>query len=503
MAAGDDTPRPISLFYSYSHRNERYREKLETQLKILQRQGVIDGWHDRKIGAGKDWTSEIDHHLESAGIILLLVSDNFLASDYCYGKEMTRALERHESGSARVIPIILSHCLWEEAPFAKLQALPRDAKPITRWNDRTEAYKSVAVGIRYAARELRAAAAPHSTPLPGGEGASDPHPTPLPKNDLADDTGLPPELLRPPVNIDEVLAKLGYSSPQRSGSSPPPLRRPHPDPLPVGEGASRPHPDPLPQAGEGGTRRSGRVRAFEDLEVFRDVDAPWCPEMVVIPKGTFLMGSPESERGHTDAEGPQHTVTIGHRFAIGRFPVTFLEYCHFDFVKRHQYYNDWEKRIPIWGITWYEARKYAEWLSEETGNLYRLPSEAEWEYACRAGTTSRYAFGDSIDGSLANCSQTNPIWTEVDRYPANPWGLYDMHGDREEWLEDVWHDTYEGAPKDGSAWLVGEGSSPHQDRVARGLSWESGPLGCRSAARAMRPPHIRGDIGFRVARTLD
>ena len=181
MAAGDDTPRLISLFYSYSHKDERYREKLETQLKILQRQGVINGRHDRKIGAGKDWASDIDDHLEFAGIILLLVSDNFLASDYCYGKEMTRALERHENGSACVIPIILSHCLWEEAPFARLQALPRDAKPITRWNDRTEAYKSVAVGIRDAARELRAVAHPHPTPLPEGEGASRPHPDPLPQ----------------------------------------------------------------------------------------------------------------------------------------------------------------------------------------------------------------------------------------------------------------------------------------------------------------------------------
>lgn len=125
MAAGDDTPNPISLFYSYSHKDERYREKLETQLKILQRQGVIDGWHDRKIGAGKDWAVERDDHLETAGIILLLVSDDFLASDYCYGKEMTRALERHDDADARVIPIILSNCLWEEAPFARLQALPR------------------------------------------------------------------------------------------------------------------------------------------------------------------------------------------------------------------------------------------------------------------------------------------------------------------------------------------------------------------------------------------
>ncbi|HOT83133.1 MAG TPA: toll/interleukin-1 receptor domain-containing protein [Candidatus Defluviicoccus seviourii] len=155
MAAGDHAPRLISLFYSYSHKDERYREKLETQLKILQRQGVINGWHDRKIGAGKDWASEIDHHLETAGIILLLVSDNFLASEYCYGKEMTRALARHDIKSARVIPIILQPCLWEEALFAKLQALPRDGKPVTRWSPQAEAYNNIAVGIREAARELR------------------------------------------------------------------------------------------------------------------------------------------------------------------------------------------------------------------------------------------------------------------------------------------------------------------------------------------------------------
>ncbi len=160
MAEGDDPKQPIKLFYSYSHKDERFRESLQTQLKVLQRRGVIAEWHDRKIGAGKEWAREIDAHLDSAEIILLLVSAHFLASDYCSGKEMVRALERHDANEARVIPIILQPCLWEdEAPFAKLQALPKDRKPVTKWPNRADAYLDIARGIRAAALELQAVTA--------------------------------------------------------------------------------------------------------------------------------------------------------------------------------------------------------------------------------------------------------------------------------------------------------------------------------------------------------
>jgi hypothetical protein len=148
------TPKPIEVFFSYSHKDEELCVELVKHLSILKRQGVIQDWHDRKIGAGKEWEGEIDTHLNTAGIILLLISSDFLASDYCYDKEMNRALERHEAGKARVIPIILRPVDWEGAPFGKLQALPKDAKPVTNWPDHDQAFLNIAQGIRAAVEEL-------------------------------------------------------------------------------------------------------------------------------------------------------------------------------------------------------------------------------------------------------------------------------------------------------------------------------------------------------------
>jgi hypothetical protein len=148
------TPSPIEVFFSYSHKDEDLCVELVKHLSILKRQGVIQDWHDRKIGAGKEWEGEIDTHLNTAGVILLLISSDFLASDYCYDKEMNRALERHEAGEACVIPIILRPVDWEGAPFGKLQALPKDAKPVTSWPDQDQAFLNVAQGIRAAVKEL-------------------------------------------------------------------------------------------------------------------------------------------------------------------------------------------------------------------------------------------------------------------------------------------------------------------------------------------------------------
>src|SRR5450755_594159 len=141
-------PEPVSLFISYAHKDEPLRKQLETHLSLLQRQGLISTWQDRRIMAGTDWAQAIDEHLNSASIILLLISANFLASDYCSGVEMQRALDRDKAGQARVIPIIVRPCDKKGAPFAHLQALPKDARAITAWNNRDEAWTDVIAGIR-------------------------------------------------------------------------------------------------------------------------------------------------------------------------------------------------------------------------------------------------------------------------------------------------------------------------------------------------------------------
>lgn len=139
-----------TVFFSYSHKDEPLRDLLADHLSLMIRQGEVTAWYDREISAGDEWKDKIDEHLNNADIILLLVSANFLASDYCYDVEMNLAMQRHKTGDARVIPIILKPVDWSNAPFSKLQTLPKNSKPITSWKNMDEAMLSVARGIRQA-----------------------------------------------------------------------------------------------------------------------------------------------------------------------------------------------------------------------------------------------------------------------------------------------------------------------------------------------------------------
>ncbi len=153
-----------SVFFSYSHADEALRDQLEKQLSMLKRQGVIETWHDRRIPAGSELDHSISEHVENDNILLLLVSADFLASDYCYDREMQRAMERHNAGNAVVIPVILRACDWQQAPFGKLMATPTDGRPITQWPDRDQAFLEVAKQIRSEAVRLNEkAGAPKSS----------------------------------------------------------------------------------------------------------------------------------------------------------------------------------------------------------------------------------------------------------------------------------------------------------------------------------------------------
>jgi hypothetical protein len=153
-AAPERRTKAARVFIIYSHEDETLRSQLETHLKLLHRQGLISTWHDRKISAGEEWKGKIDENLQAANIILLMVSAAFIASDYCYDLEMKRALERHHSQMARVIPVILRDVDWKSAPFGTLQALPKDGKPVTLWPNRDSAWKDVTIGIKEAVEFL-------------------------------------------------------------------------------------------------------------------------------------------------------------------------------------------------------------------------------------------------------------------------------------------------------------------------------------------------------------
>lgn len=149
---GHETPvsptnQPVTIFFSYSHKDEELRDELAKHLSILERNGIIAGWHDRRIVPGEEWANEIDEWMDTAQVILLLISSDFIASDYCWNIEVKRAMERHETGEAIVIPIILRPVSWENAPFGRLQALPKNAQPVTVWNSQDQAFLNISQGI--------------------------------------------------------------------------------------------------------------------------------------------------------------------------------------------------------------------------------------------------------------------------------------------------------------------------------------------------------------------
>jgi formylglycine-generating enzyme required for sulfatase activity len=229
-------------------------------------------------------------------------------------------------------------------------------------------------------------------------------------------------------------------------------------------------------------------------------DAPFAPQLVVVPAGSFLMGSLDGEGD--DYERPQRKVTIAGPLAVGRFAVTFDEWdaaYERDGVKHNPSDEGWGRgRRPVINVSWGDATAYVGWLSRETGKSYRLLSEAEWEYCCRAGTATAYSFGDTIDNNQAQFSESKTA--EVGSFPPNLWGFYDMHGNVWEWCEDSWHRDYRGnPPTDGSVWPGGDASF----RVLRGGSWGGNPRDLRSAYRDRNLSDDRSLlIGFRVARTL-
>jgi formylglycine-generating enzyme required for sulfatase activity len=270
----------------------------------------------------------------------------------------------------------------------------------------------------------------------------------------------------------------------------------------------------LSAAGNAVPLSPNRERALGPKDSFKECDV--CPEMVVVPAGSFAMGSPTNEEGSTADELPQHAVTFARPFAVARFALTFDEWdaCAADGGCNGYRPVDqgWGRgRRPVINVSWDDAKSYVAWLSRKTGGAYRLPSEAEREYVLRAGTTTPFWWGSSIETSQANYDGTmtygggvkgeNRQQTlPVDRFEPNPWGLYQVHGNVWDTLEDCYHGSYAGAPSDGSAWTL-EDCAAH---VVRGGSWLNAPWLLRAAHRGRVPHGARNtNFGFRVARTLN
>ncbi len=256
------------------------------------------------------------------------------------------------------------------------------------------------------------------------------------------------------------------------------------------------------------------IRLLENLQAGENFrDCAECPLLILIPTGQFQMGSPAGEPGRTEAEDPPHRVRIAYKIAAGKFEVSFAEWmaCVADNGCGGYIPNDrgWGTgQQPVINVSWNDTQEYIRWLSRKTGQLYRLPSEAEWEYITRAGTNTAYHGGASISTGQANFNgrvDASGAWRErtiaVGSLPANAFGLHDLHGNAMEWTQDCWRFNYEGAPGDGRAWDRGGECS---FRVMRGGSWNDGPTKLRSAARARNDPVSRDhSFGFRVVREIN
>lgn len=251
-----------------------------------------------------------------------------------------------------------------------------------------------------------------------------------------------------------------------------------------------------------------KIQTFKDLENG--------PEMVLIPAGSFMMGSPEEEEYRDDWEGPQHIVSIATSFAMSKFAITYDEWdlCYRLGGVAHKPHSETPKdrgQLPVTRVSWEQVQKYLGWLSSQSGNKYRLPTEAEWEYAARAGTSGPFSFAMPVttDKAAYDSSRTyadspksrpRKKTVPIGSFPPNDYGLHEMHGNVQEWVQDCWHDDYDGAPNDGSAW---EADDQEGMRVIRGGHYSTHPGNIRSASRDKEDPEDSSQfIGFRVVRDL-
>jgi formylglycine-generating enzyme required for sulfatase activity len=285
------------------------------------------------------------------------------------------------------------------------------------------------------------------------------------------------------------IERLRAAAPKNE--TPPPAARPAPAPKATPEQA-RPAPPPKPAPTEQAPAAAG-ASAVKDCAV--------CPELIALPPGTFTMGSNTSD----PSEKPAHHVTINKPFAIGKYEVTVEQWdacVNAGACMRVTNGGNRPKNTPVRDISWDDAQQYVKWLAQLTGKPYRLPTEAEWEYAARGGTSTRYWWGEQMRKGTANCKDCGEPWQQdspapVGSFAANPYGLYDMNGSVWEWVSDCWHNAYKGAPADGRSW-----DEPNcRVRVIRGGSWLEGASYMLSSTRFKYDANVRqSQNGFRVAR---
>ena len=493
-------PERDQLFISYSHVDRGWVERLQTMIRPLVRSHGLRLWDDSQIPPGAKWREEIETALAAAKVALLLVSSDFLASEFVTNSELPQLLMAAEEEGLRILWVPLRPSLVRRTPIDVYQALLDPGRPLARMDpvEQEEALVEIALAIEKAL-------APRQDSPPGAGAKT-----------KGDSAGRPRQAAAPRSGSSVLAgAERQAVAAARSGAAQPEMAQPEvAEPAPATVPLQRFATSTCLLRQEGGRwsmeRRPLQVQGYRE-----DLGGGVALTLVKIPAGSFLMGSPEDEPERLEREGPQHEVTLG-SFFMAQTPITQAQW---------RAVAGWQKvgrdlepdpsrfkgaNRPVEQVSWFDALEFCRRLNERTGQRYGLPSEAQWEYACRAGSTTPFHFGAMLTTELANydgdyCYGNGPKGSyrkqtiDVASFPANGWGLHDMHGNVREWCEDHWHDSYNFAPGDDQPWLI-PAAADDEPRLLRGGSWSSFPGYCRSAFRNYPHPGDAGSYdGFRVA----
>jgi len=458
---------PLQTFIIYARADEAHKNELLRHLKgTLIASGDLRVWQDGNLLPGEDWEKSIKKNLKNSGLVLVLVSSDSLGSDFINTEELRMALEQRSEGRTTVVPIILRSCLWSSHPILRgLQGLPKNMKPVKSYADPDEAWTEVLEGLERILVEIREKI----------EHPEEKPPAP------------PPPLAEDPA--EEAAWKMAIR-------------------LDV-EAAYRHYLEDFPK-GKYAAEAQKRIAALTAKVIMPQLeipepqplirDCPDCPEMVFVKGGTFMMGSEDGE----EEEKPVHQVTLLD-FYIGKYPVTFEEYDRFCEATKHPSPKDvaWRRgRYPVIKINWEDATEYCIWLSEKTKKKYRLPTEAEWEFAARGGVKSRgFKFSNKTDSKEIKFEKNLHTQTHiVSKNPPNELGLFDMIGGNVwEWCSDLFEDYSNRVQK-----KFPEYSRDHyHDRIVRSGGFFLDARGTRFAYRWHYEPTMRFDsLGFRLALSL-
>lgn len=511
-------PTPLKTFIIYAHEDRSTVNAIRGQLKIFEKREILQIWDDGEILAGQDWDKSIKLKLENAQLILLFISVDFLNSEYIEKTELQAALQRHREDKAKLIPIIVRRCPWEEYfELGKFQALPPNAKPILSHDLHSldEAYYAVALGIKAAADEMQQKLADaekarqeeldrETRQKTEAEKQKQKNERLKKQDEIAWKTALAAiekvETEREKMDVIEVYldephhllhrveAEAQLEALQTAETTRKIEEKQREQQRLEAERKKR-----VAEQAEQERKKQEAAREATLLKMKQEIEKG-LPEMVFVRGGTFQMGS-----NHKDNEKPIHSVMVPD-FEIGKYPVTqkLWQEIMDSNPSRFKGCDD----CPVENVSWDDVQKFFKKLNNRhPGKNYRLPSEAEWEYAARGGQQSKgytYAGSNDID-EVAWYSENSGGKTHlVGGKKANELGIHDMSGNVWEWCQDFWHGNYHGAPTEGSPWDSG---SKHARRVLRGGSWYLNQDLCRASYRGWYGPDLRYDyIGFRVVR---